>query len=161
LNNYIFQVIPSLFINIFLKLHSFSELHLAPKTTTVPVSARHDNKPRKKTAPHSKDSKRKRKRPKGDRREEEDFASGEDDEDLEAVTTGSWPELRTVQTIIPSASRPPSSNPHRNGADNAAAGSSSYDCRMSSVRLPLWATAVIVVQVALKHLLNCYYVIIF
>ncbi|XP_033609885.1 lachesin [Cryptotermes secundus] len=136
------------------------ELHLAPKTTTVPVSARHDNKPRKKTAPHSKDSKRKRKRPKGDRREEED-ASGEDDEDSEPVTTGPWPEPRTVQTIIPSAGRPPSSNPHRNGADNVSSGSPSYGCGISSVRLPLWATAVIVVQVALKHLLNYYHVTIF
>lgn len=159
MNNYIFRVIPSLFINVFLTLHTLSELHLAPKTTTVPVSARHDNKPRKKPAPHSKDSKRKRKRPKGDRREED--ASGEDDEDPEPVTTGPWPEPRTVQTIIPSASRPPSSNPHRNSADNVSSGSPSYDCRISSVRLPLWATAVIVVQVALKHLLNYYHVTIF
>ncbi|KAJ9600602.1 hypothetical protein L9F63_026259, partial [Diploptera punctata] len=40
------------------------ELHLAPKTTIVPVSARHDNKSRKKNLPHYKDSKRKRKNPK-------------------------------------------------------------------------------------------------
>ncbi|KAJ9597735.1 hypothetical protein L9F63_011445, partial [Diploptera punctata] len=53
------------------------ELHLAPKTTIVPVSAGHDNKSRKKPLPHSKDTKRKRKRPKGERREEEEDASGE------------------------------------------------------------------------------------
>lgn len=130
--------------------HSLSELHLAPKTTIIPVPARHDNKSRKKTTPHSKDSTRKRKRPKGDRRRDEE-SSGEDDEDSEPVTTGSWLEPRTVQTIIPSASRSPDLIFHRNVADNSAAVSPSYDCSISRIRLPLWAAAVIV---AVKHLLN-------
>jgi len=140
--------------------NSALELHLAPKTTIIPVSARHDNKSHKKTAPHSKERKQKRKRLK-DRRgggEEED-ASGEDEEDSETVTTGSWLEPRTVQTIMPSASHPPSWIPHRN-IDNSPAGSPSCDCHIGSARLPLWATAFIV-HVALRHLLNIHYVIIF
>jgi hypothetical protein len=157
-----FLVIAFDFITVCLTLHFLAELHLAPKTTIVPVSARHDNKSRKKTAPHSKDSKYKRKRPKDDHQEEEEEdASGEEGEEPEPVTTGSWPEPRTVQTITPSATRPPSSNRHRNGADNISAGIPSYGCYKSSIRLPLWATAVIVVQIALKHLLNFQHVVIF
>ena len=143
-------------------LNSVLELHLAPKTTIIPVSARHDNKSHKKPAPHSKERKLKRKRLK-DRRggggEEED-ASGEDEDDSEPVTTGSWLEPRTVQTIMPSASHPPSWIPHRNDIDNSPAGSPSCDCHIGSVRLPLWAAAFIV-HVALRHLLNIHYVIIF
>ncbi|PSN54752.1 hypothetical protein C0J52_20212 [Blattella germanica] len=131
------------------------ELHLAPKTTIVPVSARHDNKSRKKPLPHSKDSKRKKKRPKGDRREDDEETSGEEDDDSEPVTTGSWVETRTVQTIMPSASRPPSWILHRNDAESSAAGSprSNNDC------LPIWATAF--AAVALKHLLDIQLAIVF
>ncbi|KAJ9600320.1 hypothetical protein L9F63_009396, partial [Diploptera punctata] len=110
------------------------ELHLPPKTTIVPVPATHD-KSRKKPLPHSKDIKRKRKRLKGERREHEEDISGEE----ELVTIGSWLEPQTLQTIIPSASRPPSWILHRNDGSNSAAGSPSNDCRI--VRLPLWATA--------------------
>jgi hypothetical protein len=134
------------------------ELHLAPKTTTAPFPARHDNKPRKKPSPHSKDSKKKRKqRIKGDRRDD-DNGSGEDDEDSEPVTTGSWLEPRTMQTIMPSASRSPDLTFHRNVADNSAAVSPSYFCRVCSIRLPLWATVVIA---AMNHFLNIHLLIIF
>lgn len=139
-----------------LTLCSLSELHLAPKTTSIPFPTRHEDKSRKKTSPHSKDSKWKRKRPIGDRRDDEN-GSGEDD-DSEPVTTGSWLEPRTVQTIIPSASRSPDLIFHRNIADNSAAVSPSHYCRICSIRLPLWATVVIV---AMKHLLNIYRLIIF
>lgn len=138
--------------------NSALELHLAPKTTIIPVSVRHDNKSHKKTAPHPKE--RKGKRPKDRRRGEEEDASGEDEENSEPLTTGSWLEPRTVQTIMPSASHPPSWIPHRNDIDNSPAGSPSCDCHIGSARLPLWATAFIV-HVALRNLLNIHYVIIF
>ncbi|KDR17669.1 Lachesin [Zootermopsis nevadensis] len=133
------------------------ELYLAPKTTTIPFPERHDNKSRKKPSPHSKDSKKKRKRIKGDRREDEN-GSGEDDEEYEPVTTGSWLEPRTVQTIMPSATRSPDLIFHRNVADNSAAVSPSHYCPNCSIRLPLWATAVLV---AMKNLLNIRRLIIF
>ena len=138
--------------------NSALELHLEPKTTIIPVSVRHENKSHKKTAPYSKERKQKRKRLK-DRRGEEEDASGEDEEDSEIVTTGSWLEPRTVQTIMPSASHPPFWIPHRN-IENSPAGSPSCYCHIGSARLPLWATAFIV-HVALRHLLNIHYVIIF
>lgn len=139
--------------------NSALELHLAPKTTIIPVSSRHEDKLNKKTAPHPKGRNKKRKRLKDRRGGEEEDASGEDEEDSETVTTGSWFEPRTVQTIMPSASHPPSWIPHRN-IDNSPAGSPSCDCHIGSARLPLWATAFIV-HVALRHLLNIHYVIIF
>ncbi|KAJ9580318.1 hypothetical protein L9F63_004034 [Diploptera punctata] len=116
------------------------ELHLAPKTTIVPVSARHDNKSRKKPLPHYKDSMRKRKRPKGERHEEE-YYNGEE----EFVTTGSWLEPQTIQTIISSASRPPSWILHHNDMENSAAESLCNTC------LPQWFTAIALLKLVFGH----------
>nr|CAD7439231.1 unnamed protein product [Timema bartmani] len=84
------------------------ELHLAPKTTILPSPAKPDvlKTSRKKPTSHVHDKKKKKKKPKkddlDDNSEEEE---GMDDVGSGMVTTGSLVESRTMQTLLPSASR--------------------------------------------------------
>ncbi|XP_068082320.1 uncharacterized protein [Anabrus simplex] len=112
------------------------ELHLAPKTTIVPDAERRDNKSRKKETTPSKERKKNNQRRTRPRKKEEE--SLEEDEGVETVTTGSWPEPRTVQTIIPSASRPPPWILRQNDVTSASA------TRLNCISLPLRVTLALV-----------------
>nr|CAD7455883.1 unnamed protein product [Timema tahoe] len=120
------------------------ELHLAPKTTILPSPAKPDvlKTSRKKPTSHVHDKKKKKKKPKkddlDDNSEEEE---GMDDVGSGMVTTGSLVESRTMQTLLPSASRPPSWILHRNDVVNSSA-------RARQLCLPVWGAVVATLVVA-------------
>ncbi|CAG2053554.1 unnamed protein product [Timema podura] len=120
------------------------ELHLAPKTTILPSPAKPDvlKASRKKPTSHVHDKKKKKKKPKkddlDDNSEEEE---GMDDAGSGMVTTGSLVESRTMQTLLPSASRPPSWILHRNDVVNSSA-------RARQLCLPVWGAVVATLVVA-------------
>nr|CAD7431001.1 unnamed protein product [Timema monikensis] len=125
------------------------ELHLAPKTTILPSPAKPDvlKTSRKKPTSHVHDKKKKKKKLKKDDLDDNSEEEGMDDAGSDTVTTGSLVESRTMQTLLPSASRPPSWILHRNDVVNSSA-------RARQLCLPVWgaivATLVVVASLATR-----------
>nr|CAD7395539.1 unnamed protein product [Timema cristinae] len=119
------------------------ELHLAPKTTILPSPAKPDvlKTSRKKPTSHVHDKKKKKKKLKKDDLDDNSEEEGMDDAGSDTVTTGSLVESRTMQTLLPSASRPPSWILHRNDVVNSSA-------RARQLCLPVWGAIVATLVVA-------------
>nr|CAD7399244.1 unnamed protein product [Timema poppensis] len=121
----------------------FVELHLAPKSTILPSPAKPDviKTSRKKPTSHVHDKKKKKKKLKKDDLDDNSEEEGMDDAGSDTVTTGSLVESRTMQTLLPSASRPPSWILHRNDVVNSSA-------RARQLCLPVWGAIVATLVVA-------------